>query len=501
MQDARDRLEPLWPPLLEKALWLLLGCGATLPLLLPERIASVDLWNHVAIHEVQRQALRGEGHMVPFYALHLDAYPYYAGYVVLGLWRLLLPPEMAAHAALASAHVLWVAAVWWLCRVWGCRRELALLAFAGCYSMSTWYGFLSYALALPLVVVAVVWATRLMDAPRADRVVITALVLLLLYEAHVESYAAGGVLAGGTALLHRDRWRRLSWLLAASLPSLLLAAWWCGTLDDDEKPKNLQYLYGPLKDRLGEWHAAHLWQEGWAGMVPGLVLTVAAAALVQARWGIPLPPRMRPALGWGVGALALHLLLPKEVHGSTWGLSLRTGPFLVLAALLCWQWLPRWCLRVGIPVVAAVCLLRDVQAWSFHQRFSEYTAPVVEQLKRTPPGARAVVVNRDDRVLGSRVHHLGHVAALWVVYGAVTRHIFEFAGSHLGVVREIWLPPASVTMDEPPDRWAHRLDRILLQGHDEEFVQRALAAGYEPIWQHDRWIMFAPASPWDVSKR
>lgn len=473
--------------------------GAVLPLVVPAFFPAVDLWNHVGVHEVQRQVLTGAGPMAGLYRFEWSAYPYSAGYLFHALLRTFMDPVRAGAAVLALSHVLLVAGAVALCRVLRIHTQLALLAFAGCFSMATWYGFTPYWAGLGPAFMALASALWLMEAPSVKRGLLVGALFLVHFQTHVEAYAAAGFLAGMAAVLHPDRWRRLAVLLTATLPSLLLAGWWwMGQTHAGEAP--LKIIHGPLKDRLGAWPLHHLWNEGWAGMVPVVVYAGGALGLSWAWRNARQSSTAKTLAGLALGAVILQLALPKAVEGGAvpaWGQSLRIGPVLTVVALACWSGLPVKWARPGVLLVAMLCLVMDAQAWCLAQRFTREVEPLANRLKQTRPGTRTMVVSAkgSEDFEDGTVHYLAHTGALWVIHGAVSRQVFTVPGTRLSARNQALLPPHPAELSQPPCAWAGRLDQVLLQGQLPELQTQLTAAGFTAAWSHARWTLLERTGP------
>ncbi|MBI5497441.1 MAG: hypothetical protein HY904_20690 [Deltaproteobacteria bacterium] len=484
---------------LVNGLAVLLMLGAVLPFLVVPYFPAVDLWTHLAVSEVHHQVLTGTGPLADSYRIEWSPYPYWAGHVVLGVLRRILPVLQSGHAALALSHVMLVAGAWALAHAVGLPRHLRLLAFAACFSMPVWYGFVTYALALgpSLATLAVLlWAMR---ALTPSRWLAGASALVVLFLLHVEAWGPCGVLAGTAALAHPDRRARLARLLMCSAPSLLLAAVWARShATSGEDPVILSY--GPPKDRLGLWQYHHLLDAGVTGMVPALVVcgAVVAVALWLAR-GRPrdtLDEPWRNTLGLAAGAALLHLALPKSIDGGgmpAWGFFLRTGALTTVTAMLCWARLPA---RLQAPAVAAVLLTTvgmDVQAWQFARAFSAEVAPLDARLAQTPPGTTGLVVSaaHADEFGTGQVHFLEHLGGLWLVRGAVTTQFFRSTCTLLGLTHE-GRPRdhLGVLLHQPVTTWTEHVQQVLQQGADAALASDLEAAGYQRAWSHGRWTLW-----------
>ncbi len=479
---------------------LVLALGAVLPVVWPTMFPAVDLWNHLAVSQAQRAAWTGVGVLAPFHTLDFTPYPYSGGYLLVALARFLASPLGAGGLVLALAHLMTVAGGWRLATVLNLGRPAWLLAFAACFGMPTWYGFVPYLLGLGPALWVLAELLALQQHGTLRRLAVTSAGLLVVYLLHLEAWATAGFLAGCGALLHEDRARRLGRTLAASLPSLLLAAWWL-QMQTDGGSRALHYVYGAPKDRLGMWQLHHLWAQGWLGMVPAVVVAGALVGFLllvwrrknQGSWSSAADPTV---VGLCLGGAALHLLLPKAVEGGTmaaWGQSLRIGPVLTVLAMTAWPALPlRW-FAPGAMVVAVLTLGMDVQAWLVAREFSATVAPLEEHFaSSTRPGTRALVLTQPDadRVGQGTLHHLEHVASLWMLHGAVTNQFFRVPGTRLMITNPAALPPSPGELDQqPPCAWAPRLDAVLLQGSLPEMEVRLRAAGFEPTWQHARWMV------------
>lgn len=201
-----------------------LALGAVLPTVWWTVFPSVDLWNHLAVHQAQRAAVTGEGVFAGDYVLRWTPYPYSGGYLVVALARAWFAPLTAGGVILAWCHLGIFLGAWVLLRSLRVPVAVLPLAAAACFGMPTWYGFVPYLCALGPALAALGALLRVQQEPTARTYVWAVLGVTVTYVMHLEAWAVMGVLAGMVALVHPDRWRRLARVALASVPSLVLVS-------------------------------------------------------------------------------------------------------------------------------------------------------------------------------------------------------------------------------------------------------------------------------------
>ena len=494
-----------WPALPQHSLsaagaapWaVVLTLGAVLPLVLPAYFPSVDLWTHLAVSHVHRAVVGGNGFLADAYALSFGPFPYVGGYLLLALLGSVMDPVSAGAWSMVVCQLATVAGAWVLGAALGVSRQVRLLAFAAAFSMSLWYGFVSYALAMgpTLAVLGLCLVTQRTPTPR--RVLAVAAGLVVVFFLHVQAWGPCGLLAGLAALAHRD-WRlRLTRLAVCATPSLLLALWWLAG-QAGNGGGTTQFVYGAPKDRLGLWQWHVLSAEGVLGLVaPAAVVGLAAMAWVWViRRRTPLDGILRDTLALAVGAVVIHLALPKSLDTSAmpaWGISLRTGVFTTAVAMVCVEQLPvRW-LNAAVPAMLMACLGMDAQAYAFANRFSLLVAPLDQRLRMTEPGTPVLVVSQEDakRMTPSPLPYLEHVGGLWLVRGAVTTQFFRSPSSLLTLRHQgRQVDHLGALADQPPCAWRAHVRQVLLQGSTPQMRSSVQAAGYTVAWEHDRWSLW-----------
>ncbi len=408
------------------------------PLFVTEILPGLDLPFHLAIADM----LGKRGLLVSPYAAFYEGSPRVAPYAAHYLMLVALGKVMSLLAAHKLIVALYVAAMPLstasLLAACGRSRVPALLAFPLAYNLTLHYGFVSFALSLPVLLLLLAQVVRhLCSSPaqvwRSWRW--TAALALFLFLCHLQNffYGVGAVL--GFALLVSVPWRRR--LLGAStvLPALAVLAY-RQFLSASAAPRPpFAYVWALVKrHRLGDLggrtflgdfaerlsaipvHA----MRGFADQVDvrackALLLVIAAyvvaglvawAALAKQKSLRP-QPRVWPAiLAAFVGALAAYLLLPHHLNE----LSLTTffPRFAVLVPLMAIALVPaglgraRGVLGLVVPLPAmVVCAFYGWQLIVHYRLYARETADFVEVMHKTPPGGKAVglVFDRGSHVM------------------------------------------------------------------------------------------------------
>jgi hypothetical protein len=359
-----------------------------------------------------------------FYDIDIGAYPsaLYFGWAALA-GKLGVSVEVAFNLFIALFAVAGPPlAMLLLLRAFGRPPHLALLVFPASYHHQIWFGFLGSAAAITGLVLALAFAKRLADRPRAADHLGLAGALLFVALAHPFPLAL--TLAVVAPVLVWNLWREPRWPRRAGLlglrllcfsPALLFLRGWSGSFFAGNAGKvpvltrmrhelRLQ-LPHPLADArmFLEW-LCNGYAAAWDELVPAVALLCLAAFLAlgaRAPGPAPLPaPAPPPArqrdlgwiwLAWAALVLGLgYLLLPMKLlwPNPWWGVRIRCVMplYLVLIALVRPRprGLPAWALA---PAVAAALLFAG---YVTHDLRAHFRGRVLdgfdEALAAIPPG-------------------------------------------------------------------------------------------------------------------
>jgi hypothetical protein len=409
------------------------------PLLVTEILPGLDLPFHLAVADMLGKHGSPASPYAAFYQGSLRVAPYAAHYfmlVVLGKVMNLLAAHKLIVALYVAAMPLSTASLLAAC---GRSRVPALLAFPLAYNLTLHYGFVSFALSLPVLLLLLAQVVKHLLSPpgRVRRSWLwTAAMALFLFLCHLQNffYGVGAVLA--FALLVSVPWRRR--LLGAStlLPALAALAYrqFVASMSAAPQPQ-LAYVWALVKrHRLGELGGRTFLRDfyerlllipvhtlrGFADQVDvrackALLLVIAvylvaglmAWAVLPWQKSLRRKPRMWPALlVVFAGALVAYLLFPH--HLNEMGLTTFFQRFAVLVALTAIALVPAGLgrvsgvLRLVVPMPAVVmCSLYGHQLIVHYRLYAQETADFVEVMHKTPPGGKAVglVFDRSSRVM------------------------------------------------------------------------------------------------------
>jgi hypothetical protein len=412
------------------------------PLFVTIILPGLDLPFHLALADMLGKRGSPISPYAEFYQGSLRVAPYAAHYlmlVALGKVMNLLAAHKLIVALYIAAMPLSTASLLMAC---GRSRVPALLAFPLAYNLTLHYGFVSFALSLPVLMLLLAQTVRHLHSQTGQvwrSWIWTAATAVCLFLCHLQNflYGVGAVL--GFALLAPLPWRRR--LLGAStmLPALAALAYWqfLGSVSDAAGPAKVTFAYAwsvvkrhrlhdlgrgtvlhDLSQRLVAIpsHAMRAFADQVDVQACKALLLLTAVYLIAglvAWWRLPAPNQARPRLRtWPAilvafaGALAAYLILPH--HLSELELMTFHPRFAVLVALTAIVLVPaglgrvRGVLRLVVPVPAVIlCALYGYQLIAHYRMFAKETADFVEVVRKTPRGGKAMglVFNRSSRVM------------------------------------------------------------------------------------------------------
>jgi len=418
------------------------------PLFVTVILPGLDLPFHLAVADMLGKRGSAASPYAAFYEGSLRLAPYAAHYfmlVALGKVMNLLLAHKLIVALYIAAMPLSTASLLVAC---GRSRVPALLAFPLAYNLTLHYGFISFALSLPVLMLLLAQVVKhLHSEPGQLRRswLWTAALAVFLFLCHLQNflYGVGAVLA--FALLAPLPWRRR--LLGAStlLPAIAALAYWrlIGSVANAVANPTFDYTWGLIKRHrlkdLGKRTFLHdfgsrLWvlpghaMRSFSDQVDtaacrALLLVIAVyliAGLVAWRL-LPAPSSARPRLRmWPallvafVAALAAYLILPH--HLAELELMTFFPRFAVLVVLMAIALIPaglgrvRGWLRLLVPVPAVIlCAIYGYQLIVHYRLYGKETADFVEVMRKTPPGGKAmgVVFSRGSKVMRIESAFLG----------------------------------------------------------------------------------------------
>lgn len=411
------------------------------PLLVTRLLPGLDLPFHLSIADMLR---KGEGSpYAPHYEGGIKMAPYAAHY--LALWLLgAVMPMLTAHKLVVAAYVAAMpASAAALLGACGRSRVPALLAFPVAYNLTLHYGFVSFALSLPALLLFLARLSRMLGETGECRRAAwrswawTAAFCFALFLWHLQSFLYGVCAAGAFVLFAGVPWRRRVFAASSVLPALAALAWWqvSASFDDDplQQKKSLAFAWAALRAaRLADLSGSRtvladlqnrliaLPSHGLRGFTDlvderacRVLLALLLAYLLLGIWGrfrngATVGERLRLA---GVvafaGALLAYLALPHHLQAfELMTFYPRFAPLLLLMTLLLvpggLKGLARGRLRFLVPLPALLLgALYGRELIRHYAAYADETRDFVAVLDRTPPGGKALglVFDRQSRVM------------------------------------------------------------------------------------------------------
>jgi hypothetical protein len=416
---------------------MVVAAVAVLPFLLTDVPPLVDLPGHMGRYAVQASApddpVRGYFGFRWGFALNLGAD------VLIALLLPIVGLFAAAWIVAAAVPAITVLGVFAVARTLNPRGAAGLpWALIYVFNWPFFWGFLNFALAAGLSLLAFALWVRLADRARLRAALFVAVVPVLL-----AAHAVGGtllvLLAGGYELA---RWQRPA---RALLP---LAAGFAAALA-------LWALVGAHAPGRTMWIAARK-GEGLLTAVrdQNIVLDLGTVALTLAVLGLGIAWRARYARG-AIGvllALAITFVAMPSIIGGADRTDTRLAPYLFLVAAVLQDWSAvsparrRWVWRIG----AALLALRFVVMTAAFAEYDRAWNSERSALAHVPRGSRIVNLTLAEcRLSGWRTHRLEHVSNLaTATHGAWVNSHWTMSGVNLLQVRyrpgSYWADPSEL---------------------------------------------------------
>jgi hypothetical protein len=372
---------------------LFVACSAALALVpvLPAYLPLVDFPQHVALHAIWNNIHDPAFNLGGRFRVTL-ATPYALPHLAAHAAAQVLGAEGGLRLVLLLSLVAFPWAALALLRAFGRPDEIALAAFPAALSFVYWYGFVSYVVSLPLIVLGVAWARRCAGSGRARDACLLAALGLLTVATHAFALLVLLLLAAVAALATTRAIGRLLLTASALVPSVAWAAMWTLSTASEVPAQPLQTTWETWHERLRYGLGAVFGSYTRDPRVLAIALLLAAAmgaALWLSRRGVAGEERARHALGLvALAAVAASLLCP-QVLMNTWGLWERIPPvaFVALAGALPWPAAARSRARLAV-ALAAVALFSSGTAIAQGLSFSARAQGIRELAEELPRGAR-----------------------------------------------------------------------------------------------------------------
>jgi hypothetical protein len=312
---------------------LLVVAATLLPLAYPPIPPLVDLLGHIGRYRVELDLGRSAW-LSHYYSFRWSPIGNLGVDVIVRLLSPLLGVEPAAKLVVAAIPALTAAAFLWIAReVHGRIPPTAFLAVPFAFGHPFQYGFVNYALAMALALLAFAFWLRLGRLGRTRlRALLFVPISVLLYFAHAFGWAVLGLLCLCAEVERRHeqgaRWARsISLSVAAvavmALPAFIIFAWRSG-------------MTGPIAWAWFDWQAKLVWfetalRDRWQAFDLASVVLVAAVLVFAMR-----SARLRFSPQLAVPALALlvvFLLLPTTLFASAYA-DMRLAPYIIALLVL-----------------------------------------------------------------------------------------------------------------------------------------------------------------------
>jgi len=337
---------------------LFVACSAALALVpvVPAYLPLVDFPQHVALHSIWNNIHDPAFNLGGRFRVTL-ATPYALPHLAAHVAAKVLGAEGGLRLVLLLSLLAFPWAALALFRAFGRPGEIALAAFPAALSFVYWYGFVSYVVSLPLVLLGVAWARRCAASGRMRDFFLLAALGLLTVATHAFALLVLLLLAAVAALATTRALPRLLLTAASLLPAVGWAAVWTLSVASEPPAQPLQTTWETWHERLryglGAVFGSYTRDPRVLAIALSLCAVFAAALFLRRHVAAAGDEQGRRALGWvALAALAASLACP-QVLMNTWGLWERIPPiaFVALAGALPWPATERSRLRLA----AALC--------------------------------------------------------------------------------------------------------------------------------------------------
>jgi hypothetical protein len=237
------------------------------PLLVTRFLPGLDLPFHLAMTDMLAKAGSAANPYREFYVGDLGVEPYAVHYMALkflGRFMSLMAAQKVIVGIYVAGLPLALAALLAACRR---SRVPALLAFPLAYNLTLHYGFISFALSLPilLALLAALGRFLLADEVRSSWALATAAAAALLFLCHLQNFLFGLCAAAAFILFSGVPWRRRVLGLFSFVPAIGLLLYWHFSREFEfaaEERKSFAFAWQALRgERLGDLGARPIWED------------------------------------------------------------------------------------------------------------------------------------------------------------------------------------------------------------------------------------------------
>jgi hypothetical protein len=408
------------------------------PLFVARFLPGLDLPFHLSMADMLRKQSDPSSPYQLFYEGGFSVAPYAAHYIAMRLFGLVMP-LMAAHKLVIALYVAsFPLATAALLGAGGRSRIPALLAFPLAYNLSLHYGFVSFALSVPVVLILLACLARFLDRPETNVWLGagTAFAAVLLFLCHLQNFLFGVCAALSFVVFGRYAWRRRLLGLATLLPATALLLIWHWTRDfaapTPGDRRSWSYVWQLFRARRLTETSGRPWLvettdrldvlpvhllRGFTDQVDVLAAKILVIVLAGylllgliglfERAGATFRPRLRVA-GFIVfgGALFAYLMLPH--HLPEYELMTFYPRFSVLVVVTALLVIPASLRKLGGVmrpfVMLPALLMTGAYAFELVRHYRYYDKEVADfdaVVRKVPPGGRALglVYDRNSRVM------------------------------------------------------------------------------------------------------
>jgi hypothetical protein len=306
------------------------------PLWIGPYLPLIDLPQHAAQVTALRQLWSGDPSFNELFQVNWFT-PYLLGYLLLYGLTAALPITVATTLLVSVAVAAIPALTGRLLKVAGGDEGLKWLAIPCSFSFAFYWGFLSFIVAAPLVLVFLIQTVRFVAAPTVWRAVAIACFSLLLFFCHiiVLGFASLAALAYIVGAHYRD-WKTLTLrLLPYAAPVPIIGVWLAITYQTEAAVESGPIVWGSIAYRLTLLLAQPAGHEDFLSAVPSVLLVTTGVVLLPRLTGATFSRDPRRWLPF-VAGLLIFLVAPHYLLGTAYFYQ-RLGVFLVPLWLMAWD--------------------------------------------------------------------------------------------------------------------------------------------------------------------
>lgn len=355
---------------------------SVVPLWLTPFLPFVDLPQHAALVSGLHELLRGNPLFVADFEINWFT-PYITGYLLLFLLSSVLPIVAATKLALSLAIIAfpWVTGL--LLRELGANERLKWLAIPSGYSFAVYWGFFTYAVAVPLAIGLLVFTVRFERDPTLRKGIGIALYAVALFFCHAVALGYASLLC--LAYVGAKRWRT-PWNLALlyipyTAPLPVIAAWAFRVFEAETSVQDSPVLFGTLRERLTTLFMQLAGLDGYAFAVGLLIVMVVLFLPMALKCRLTKRPERWLLFAVGVG---VYFAFPSYAQATAF-LYQRLAVFVVPVWLALWE-PPERVNRAFAPAVLVMLALwwsiNTVRFRAFGRATEQFSAVLAE----VPPG-------------------------------------------------------------------------------------------------------------------